>query len=221
MLKMFSSSAAKRCTFWVVRSIVGHPGSSGRNQLNIAVRTVTSSVSFSSSRNQCRLCFCQHQQYKPSVPTLCSNFIRSLSVSEPLLKKGKRIAASEEEEEVEEEKGATEEGGPKDYQDVTILVQSNRLDNVIKDAAVMQRGKVEDVFYNGKVRVNSVLPPKKSVEVRENDVIDVILRPNAQNDKFTDVYRFIIQSIQSETTHRGRIAMKIRRWKQLTVDEYK
>lgn len=156
---MLNSSVAKSCTFWVTRSILLHPASSGTKRLNIAVRTIVSSLSESSSRNHDRLCSCLTQRFQSSVPAYYSSSIRSLSISKPVWKKGKKAAAASEEEEevtsemfifdllvsmfqeeVEEDKDATEEGGPKDYQDVQINVQSNRLDNVLKDGANMQRG---------------------------------------------------------------------------------
>lgn len=108
----------------------------------------------------------------------------------------------------------------KNTQTLKLKVNSLRLDGIIKSALGIARNKIEQIFYEGKIRVNGEKVLKKSISVKEGDEIDIIKNISSANPDFLIVARIEILSY-SATDDKEAIEIKIRRCKTLTVENYK
>lgn len=99
-----------------------------------------------------------------------------------------------------------------------INVHSLRLDAILKSSLGIARNKIEQIFYESKIRVNGEKVLKKSVSLREGDEVDVIKGEHTQNPGFLVVARVEILSM---TPNEEDITLKIRRSKSLLVENYK
>lgn len=120
----------------------------------------------------------------------------------------------------QEEEEDDDFGAPKDYKDVTITVASLRADAVLKAGLGISRTKIEDQFYNGKLYLNGQKILKKSTQVAIGDEVDLVMAVHEDNEHMLDVQRVIVKSVKEEKTKRGNSTLKVRRWKNLTVENY-
>ncbi|EFA10201.2 mitochondrial transcription rescue factor 1 [Tribolium castaneum] len=99
-----------------------------------------------------------------------------------------------------------------------IRVKSLRIDGVLKSGLGIARNKIETLFYESKIRVNGEKLLKKSESVQEGDEIDVIKGPSPTNPDFLNVARVEVLAVTE--TNPEHITLKIRRCKNLTVENY-
>ncbi|XP_056250041.1 mitochondrial transcription rescue factor 1 [Seriola aureovittata] len=109
---------------------------------------------------------------------------------------------------------------PKDYKDVEKWVQSFRYDIIMKAGLDIPRKKIEDAFYDNKLRLNGQKLIKKSKTVKVGDTLDVVLLEN-QEDNTVTLMRVIIRGVIGESSSTDKYKVAIRRWKyiQLSKDE--
>ncbi|KAF3701483.1 putative protein C6orf203 [Channa argus] len=108
---------------------------------------------------------------------------------------------------------------PKDYKDIEKYVQSFRYDVIMKAGLDVARNKIEDGFYNNKLRLNGQKLIKKSKTVKVGDTLDLVLSENQAKNTVT-LMRVIIRKVLGESsTEKYKVA--IRRWKclELSKDE--
>ncbi|XP_029972874.1 mitochondrial transcription rescue factor 1 [Salarias fasciatus] len=161
-------------------------------------------------------------------PTHCGrDAVRSWSVHHLRFKSSKKRGASratpEEDEEDEDEKDAEDSDYeeedpnlPKDYKDMEKHVQSFRYDVVIKAGLDMARNKIEDAFYNNKLRLNGQKLIKKSKTVKVGDTLDLVVSENQEKNTVT-IMRVILRRVFSETTNTEKYKVALRRWKNLEL----
>ncbi|XP_070776946.1 mitochondrial transcription rescue factor 1 [Enoplosus armatus] len=109
---------------------------------------------------------------------------------------------------------------PKDYKDMEKYVQSFRYDVVMKAGLDMARNKIEDAFYNNKLRINGQKLIKKSKTVKVGDTLDLILSENRETNTVT-LMRVALRRVFAESTTTEKYKVAIRRWKliELSKDE--
>ncbi|XP_069699877.1 mitochondrial transcription rescue factor 1 isoform X2 [Periplaneta americana] len=100
---------------------------------------------------------------------------------------------------------------------VTIKVGSLRTDLIVKAGLSIARNKVENLFYESRIRVNGRKILKKSAQVHIGDEVDVIRGVSPMNPKFLLVSRLEILSMKGEEEN---INVKLRRFKSLTIENY-
>ncbi|XP_018550730.1 mitochondrial transcription rescue factor 1 [Lates calcarifer] len=162
--------------------------------------------------------------------------VRSWSVQHLRFKSSKKKCAArsaqEEEEEEEEEKDQDpndndyeneldeDPNQPKDYKDIEKYVQSFRYDIILRAGLDIPRHKIEDAFYNSKLRLNGQKLIKKSKTVKIGDTLDLVLSENQEQNTVT-LMRVIIKRVFGETSATGKYKATIRRWKfiELSKDE--
>jgi hypothetical protein len=136
-------------------------------------------------------------------------------------KGGKREQEEESEDEDEDKaEGDDDDDDPSKSNEVTVEMNSMRLDTVLKMGGKVPRAKVEEAFYNSTLRLNGEKVGKKSVLVGEGDVIDLIKGRNAENQDFLDVVRVEVVSVPDFGTGKGRIRPTVRRSKKMTIENY-
>ena len=108
----------------------------------------------------------------------------------------------------------------KGYFDSTVNVNSLRVDTVLKTASKVSRAKIEEAFYDSRIRINNERVTKKSVDVAQDDVVDIILGRNMENHDFLDVSRIEIKEIPDLATSRSRLNLKVRKYSNLTIENY-
>ncbi|XP_054469644.1 mitochondrial transcription rescue factor 1 isoform X2 [Anoplopoma fimbria] len=139
-----------------------------------------------------------------------------------------RTAQEEEEEEEEEDKKKDPEDSdyedevdenpnlPKDYKDMEKYVQSFRYDVIMRAGLDMARNKIEDAFYNSKLRLNGQKLIKKSKTVKVGDTLDLVLSENRETNTVT-LMRVILQRVLGESNNAEKYKVAIRRWKSLEL----
>jgi len=108
-----------------------------------------------------------------------------------------------------------------DGSDVKIIrtkLNSLRLDTLLKAGLGTSKSKVETAFYESKIRVNGNRVLKKSKQMNIGDEIDLIKGYNELNPVFLDISRVMI--ISAENTDTEKIAVILKRFKQLVVENY-
>ncbi|KAM4041495.1 mitochondrial transcription rescue factor 1 isoform 1-T2 [Anomaloglossus baeobatrachus] len=105
---------------------------------------------------------------------------------------------------------------PKDYKDLEKAVQSFRFDVVLTAGLDTSRNKVEDAFYDGKLRLNGEKLWKKSRAVKVGDILDLIIEENRDAGTVT-VMRTILKDVLKDKTSTDKFKVLLRRWKKLTV----
>ncbi|XP_078133086.1 mitochondrial transcription rescue factor 1 isoform X1 [Sander vitreus] len=134
-----------------------------------------------------------------------------------------RTAQADEEEDEEEDKKDPEDSDyedeldenpnlPKDYKDMEKYVQSFRYDVIMRAGLDMARNKIEDAFYNNKLRLNGQKLIKKSKTVKVGDTLDLVLSENREKNTVT-LMRVILQRVFSESSTTEKYKVAIRRWK--------
>lgn len=104
--------------------------------------------------------------------------------------------------------------------DRIIDANSLRLDTVVKGASKWPRAKVEELFFDHRIRVNGERPTKKSAYVSREDEIDLIKGKNVDNLDFLDIFRFIVLDIPDISSSTGRVKLKVRVFGKMTVENY-
>ncbi|XP_018323671.1 uncharacterized protein C6orf203 [Agrilus planipennis] len=98
-----------------------------------------------------------------------------------------------------------------------VKVNSLRADVILKAGLGMARSKIEELFYQSRIRVNGKKVFKKSEVVNEGDELDIIKGTDINNPKFLTVGRVEILSV----TPKGEgFYVKLRRCKTLTIENY-
>ncbi|XP_044022055.1 mitochondrial transcription rescue factor 1 isoform X1 [Siniperca chuatsi] len=145
-------------------------------------------------------------------------------------KKGAARTVQEEEEEDEDEKDPEDSDYedevdetpnlPKDYKDMEKYVQSFRYDVIMKAGLDMARNKIEDAFYNNKLRVNGQKLIKKSKVVKVGDTLDLVLSENRETNTVI-LMRVVLRRVFGESSNTEKYKIAIRRWKclELSKDE--
>lgn len=100
---------------------------------------------------------------------------------------------------------------------LTVKVNSLRTDLVVKAGLSVARNKVENVFYESRIRVNGKKILKKSARLHVGDEVDVIRGLSPMNPEFLVVSRIEILSVKSGEEN---VAVKVRRFKSLTIENY-
>jgi hypothetical protein len=174
---------------------------------------------------------CRSIQYLLSNQVPVSSSFLNLSSFGNVLKDQKRFKkgrgrkeptqeeTSDNEDEDDEDREENQEviGG---VQDRVVDVASLRLDAVIKGASRWPRNKIDDLFFDKRIRINGERPGKKADNVSLEDEIDLIKGKNRDNPDFLDVYRFIVLDVPDISSSTGRIKLKVRIFSKLTIDNY-
>ncbi|XP_040284764.1 mitochondrial transcription rescue factor 1 [Bufo bufo] len=141
-------------------------------------------------------------------------------------KKSKNKSSQEDDDEDEEEadqedsdyddEPAEDPSIPKDYKDLEKAVQSFRFDVILTAGLDMSRNKIEEAFYDGKLRLNGEKLWKKSRAVKVGDTLDLIVEENREAGTIT-VMRTILNDVLKDKTSTEKFKVLLRRWKKLTV----
>ncbi|XP_068087348.1 mitochondrial transcription rescue factor 1-like isoform X1 [Hyperolius riggenbachi] len=107
---------------------------------------------------------------------------------------------------------------PKDYKDVEKAVQSFRFDVIFTAGLDLSRHKVEEAFYDGKLRLNGEKLWKKSRTVKVGDILDLIVDEDRETAS-TTVMRTILKDVIKEKTTTDKYKVVIRRWKRLAISK--
>ncbi|XP_041988862.1 mitochondrial transcription rescue factor 1 [Aricia agestis] len=105
----------------------------------------------------------------------------------------------------------------KDSKVVKFNTTSLRTDMILKSALGIARNKVEQLFYESKIRVNGKKILKKSATVRPDFEIDVIKSISPKNPDHIVVARIIILNIVAKEES---VAITVRRFKNLLIENY-
>lgn len=127
--------------------------------------------------------------------------------------------ASEEEDDDESDLEYDDGTLPLGYDEVKCDCVYSRLDVVAKTGLKVNRKEVEDALNDDRVRVNNERPQKKSMDVGEGDVIDIVLGRNRENVNLLDVKRLEITQVPDGRTG-GRFEFTARRYAKLTIPNY-
>ncbi|XP_035685708.1 mitochondrial transcription rescue factor 1-like [Branchiostoma floridae] len=106
---------------------------------------------------------------------------------------------------------------PKDYKDITRVVPSVRLDAVLKAGLDTSRHKIEEEFYSNKIRVNGQKVLKKSISLKEGDMVDLIRTTQTEQERMMSVSRVVLLKTENRTTQSGNTYVQLRRWKALLI----
>ncbi|XP_798631.3 uncharacterized protein C6orf203 homolog [Strongylocentrotus purpuratus] len=123
---------------------------------------------------------------------------------------------SEEEDEID--------GAKKDWKDLKMNVPSLRIDAVLSSGLGVSRKKIEEAFLKAKLRHNGKKVMKKSRQVQEGDVLDVVKEDRITNKEgklIMLVMRVEMKKIKEEKTPSDRTPVKLRRWKHLELPREK
>lgn len=157
----------------------------------------------------------------------CRDAVRSLPVQHLRFKSSKKKNASratqqeEEEDEEEEDPEASDYEDvdpnlPKDYKDMEKHVQSFRYDVILKAGLDVARNKIEDAFYQNKLRLNGQKLIKKSKTVKVGDTLDLVVSENQETNSVS-LMRVVLRRVFSETSSTEKYKVAIRRWKVLEL----
>ncbi|KAH9639381.1 hypothetical protein HF086_002070 [Spodoptera exigua] len=105
----------------------------------------------------------------------------------------------------------------KDSKVVKFSTTSMRTDVVLKSALSVSRNKVEQMFYESKIRVNGKKILKKSASVKVGDELDVIKMVSPKNPDHIYVSRVEILDV---TAKEESIQVTARRFKHLLIENY-
>ncbi|XP_072532842.1 mitochondrial transcription rescue factor 1 isoform X2 [Salminus brasiliensis] len=114
-------------------------------------------------------------------------------------------------------------GLPKDYKDSERVVPSFRFDLIMKVGLDITRNKIEDAFYDNKLRLNGQKLLKKNKTVKVGDALDLIMQEDKELDKIT-LKRVILKKVLGETKDGDKQKVLVRSWRHLQLpkqDVYK
>ncbi|XP_075976087.1 mitochondrial transcription rescue factor 1 [Anticarsia gemmatalis] len=105
----------------------------------------------------------------------------------------------------------------KDSKVVKFSTTSMRTDVILKSALSVSRNKVEQMFYESKIRINGRKIMKKSASVKVGDEVDVIKMVSPKNPDHIYVARVeVLNAVPKEES----IAITARRFKNLLIENY-
>ncbi|KAG9274938.1 mitochondrial transcription rescue factor 1 [Astyanax mexicanus] len=107
-------------------------------------------------------------------------------------------------------------GLPKDYKDHEKVVQSFRFDLIMKAGLDISRHKIEDAFYDNKLRLNGQKLIKKNRTVKVGDTLDLIMEEDKEQDTVL-LKRTILKKILGETKDGDKQRIIMRSWKHLQL----
>lgn len=136
-------------------------------------------------------------------------------------KQSARDSDKEDEDDDDDDDDDDDELVPIDYVDLDIETGNLRLDAVMKVALPIPRSKIDTLHAEDKIRVNGERVQKRSMDVGEGDVVDMINGRNRANSNLLDIRRFKLMSVPEFKTAKDRVKFKIRRWPSLTIENYK
>ncbi|CAB3250808.1 unnamed protein product [Arctia plantaginis] len=105
----------------------------------------------------------------------------------------------------------------KDSKVVKFSTTSMRADVILKSALSVSRNKVEQMFYESKIRINGRKILKKSASVKIGDEVDVIKMVSPNNSDHLYVSRVEILNVAPKEES---ISVTARRFKHLLIDNY-
>ncbi|XP_022082559.1 uncharacterized protein LOC110974909 [Acanthaster planci] len=127
------------------------------------------------------------------------------------------------------EDSGEEAGNSKEWKEIQQFVPSLRLDAVLSAGLGVSRKKIEEAYLGARLRINEEKVAKKSKQVKEGDILDMILErssPSAAkagdtNSDGLTVMRLHVMEIATDRTGRDRIPVLLRRWKNLKIAKEK
>lgn len=155
-------------------------------------------------------CVYQHVNITSKLVELYSNKTNYTTVR---WKSKKRQYDSDDEELVLEDDSSLS----KDSKVVKFSTTSMRTDVVLKSALSISRNKVEQMFYESKIRVNGKKILKKSASVKLGDEVDVIKMVSPKNPDHIYVSRVEILDVAAKEES---IQVTARRFKHLLIENY-
>lgn len=120
-------------------------------------------------------------------------------------------------EESDDEEDDTEDA-PVGSKVITASIQTCRVDAISKVGFGISRNKIEEAFYESKLRVNGQKVFKKSKELEVGDEVDIVLHRSVDNPEFLVVNRIVILSMNP--TANDTIQVKMSREKNLLIEDY-
>ncbi|KAB0795536.1 hypothetical protein PPYR_12375 [Photinus pyralis] len=99
----------------------------------------------------------------------------------------------------------------------TLRVSSLRADVVLKSCLHISRSKVDEAFYESKIRINGKKLLKKSDPVQEGDEIDIVREIDTNNPNFLNVARVEVLQIAPKSQS---FSLRARRCKSLLIENY-
>ncbi|CAG0884499.1 unnamed protein product [Cyprideis torosa] len=126
------------------------------------------------------------------------------------------------EEELDDDDFGLELDGATDGKNLKIRAVSLRPEAIFKSALGLSRKKIEQAFYENRIRVNELKVDKKGLTLRINDEIDLIKSVSLQNENFLNIARVILHDVEPDEDERGDVSyiLKITRFKQLLIENY-
>lgn len=132
-------------------------------------------------------------------------------------KKQKDIESDSEDESSDSDEESQDELDSTGSKVITGYVTSPRMENVLKIALGLSRRKVEDAFYQGKIRVNGHPTTKKSTQLNVGDEVDIILLKKPKNPNLLLVHRAKLLNMSVKD---DKISIQVMRDKNLLVEDY-
>ncbi|KAF6729074.1 uncharacterized protein FQA47_010419 [Oryzias melastigma] len=136
-------------------------------------------------------------------------------------KKTSSAAAQDEDEEEDPEDSDYDDVDPnlpKDFKDIEKHVPSFRFDVIMKAGLDIARNKIEDAFYDNKLRLNGLKLIKKSKAVKAGDSLDLVLSENQQANTVT-LMRVVLLKVVGESSNADKYKVSLRRWKHLELSK--
>uniref|UniRef100_A0A1I8P7F9 Mitochondrial transcription rescue factor 1 C-terminal domain-containing protein n=1 Tax=Stomoxys calcitrans TaxID=35570 RepID=A0A1I8P7F9_STOCA len=148
----------------------------------------------------------------PALLSSLVNSTRSVGLTASLQKYNKKDVESDSDDEE-----VTEFKDERDSKVVKTKVNSLRADLILKAGLGIARNKVENIFYESRIRVNGKKLQKKSVQLHDGDEIDVIRGFSQQNPSHLVISRVII--LAADPREEG-FSVQLRRYKSLLIENY-
>jgi len=136
--------------------------------------------------------------------------------------KSKKTSKTEDEEvenefiELVQDDRTTDQGS----KEISINVDSLRMDSVLKSGLKISRSKVEEYFYQSRIRINGEKVLKKSIQVNLGDEVDIVRGFNSKSEQYIDVMRLRIIGVRLPKDEQSKLELKITRDKLLTIENY-
>lgn len=105
----------------------------------------------------------------------------------------------------------------KDSKVIKFNTTSMRADMILKSALGVGRNKIEQIFYESKIRINGRKILKKSVSVQPDDELDVIKSVSPNNPDHLYVARVKVLDV---TAKEDTIVVTVRRFKNFLIENY-
>lgn len=133
------------------------------------------------------------------------------------IERGKSKKAKYDSDDEDEAFGDDDSSLSKDSKVVKFSTTSMRTDVIIKSALGYARNRVEEIFYESKIRLNGRKIMKKSAAVKLGDEVDVVKMVSPKNPEHLYVSRIEILNIVPKEDS---ISITARRFKNLLIENY-